>query len=150
MRKIILIFVFSLCYIVAQSQILKPASWGFSAKHIKGDVYEVHMTAAIQDGWKIYSQDTSPGGPDATSIKFSANPNILLGGKVKETGALKKKFEEVFDLDIYYYETKVDFAQVVKLKSGNGDRILKGKIIYMVCDKDQCINDEVGFSLVLK
>jgi DsbC/DsbD-like thiol-disulfide interchange protein len=136
--------------VTAKAQIVKPASWNFMAKKVKADLYELHMTATINEGWATYSQWTPEGGPEPTVISFDKNTNFLFGGKAKEVGIVKKKHEDVFDVDVHYFEHQVDFVQLVKLKNVKGDRKIKGKINYMVCDKSQCITDEVGFSVELK
>lgn len=136
--------------IATKAQIVKPASWTFTAKKIKADLYELHIAAMIKDGWATYSQWTPTGGPEPTVIGFDKNTNLLLGGKVKEVGAMKKKHEEVFDVDVHYYEKTVDFVQVLKVKDTKGSKVISGKINYMVCDKSQCITDEVGFEVMLK
>ena len=145
--------------VATKAQILKPASWNFTVKKIKADLYELHMSATIRDGWAVYSQWTPEGGPEPTVISFDKNPNLLLGGKVKELGTMKKKHEEVFDVDVHYFEKTVDFVQVLKIKNPSlatpslpkGARgMISGKINYMVCDKSQCITDEVGFNVLLK
>jgi DsbC/DsbD-like thiol-disulfide interchange protein len=145
------LLVFVLLVIATEAQIVKPTSWSFSSSPIKGKagMYEVHMTVAIQNGWTIYSQWTPDGGPEPTVIKFRPNTNVLLGGKAKELGAKKVKHEKVFGVDVHHFEKKVDFVQVVKLKSAKGDRIIKGTIKYMTCDKSQCISDEVEFNIPL-
>jgi len=136
--------------LATQARIVKPVSWNFTSKKIKGDVYEVHMSAAIIDGWNIYSQWTPDGGPEPTVIKFLPNSNLLLGGKAKEVGTKKIKHEAVFDVDVHFFEKKVEFVQVVKVKTAKGVKVLKGRINYMTCDKGQCITDEVEFSIELK
>lgn len=136
--------------VAAKAQIVKPASWNFTVKKVRADLYELHMTATIKDGWAIYSQWTPEGGPERTVISFDKNANLLLGGKVKEGGTMKKKHEEVFDVDVHYFEHQVDFVQLLKIKNMKGERTIKGKINYMVCDKSQCITDEAPFSVVLK
>jgi DsbC/DsbD-like thiol-disulfide interchange protein len=151
-KVIVLVLGLVLLNIAVHAQIVKPASWSFSASPVKGKtgIYEVHLTATIQDGWTIYSQWTPADGPEPTVIKFSPNSNVLLGGKAKELGAKKVKHEEVFGVDVHYFEKKVDFVQIVKLKSAKGDKVIKGKINYMTCDKNQCITDEVEFNIPLK
>jgi hypothetical protein len=64
-----------------KAQILKPVKWSFTATKVKADVYEVHITAAIDKTWKIYSGGTPDGGPQPTLVKFKPNANVLLGGK---------------------------------------------------------------------
>lgn len=148
--KKILLMILLFAVIVAEAQIIKPTTWSFMSKEIKPKLYELHLTATVKDGWAIYSQWTQEGGPEPTIITFEKNSNLLLGGKVKEMGMMKKKHEEVFGVDVHYYEKKIDFVQIVKAKNEKGNKIISGKVNFMNCDKEQCITDEVSFNVQLK
>ncbi|WP_316794274.1 protein-disulfide reductase DsbD domain-containing protein [Pedobacter frigoris] len=112
---------------------------------------KVSMTAVIEKGWHIYSQNTPDGGPSATKVTFAKNPLVLLGGKVKEVGEMHKVHEEAFGVDVWYYKDKVDFVQIIKLKKPGVKTILTGTVEFMVCDDHQCLPvEEVGFSIELK
>ncbi|WP_316788799.1 protein-disulfide reductase DsbD domain-containing protein [Pedobacter frigoris] len=164
MKRSKLIIFFLILAVVTQAQILKPVKWTFSGVPVKGKagIYEVHMTAMIDKGWKTYSQSTPEDGPVATVVKFKPNPLVLLGGKVKEVGEMHKVHEEAFGVDVWYYKDKVDFVQVVKLKNAlsphKGDLsqrerevILQGTVAFMVCDAHQCLPvEEIEFSVELK
>ena len=67
--------------------------------------------------WHTYSQFTPDGGPVATQFSFAKNPLYTLEGKVKENGNLIQKHEAVFGVDVKYFSEKVDFVQVVKMKT---------------------------------
>lgn len=133
-----------------QAQILKPIKWSFTAVRKSASIYEVHMTASIEKGWTTYSQWTPEGGPEPTVVTFNKNANVLLGGKVKEIGELKKKHEDTFGVNVHYFAGKVDFIQVVKLKKMM-PTTLSGSITTMACDKERCLPpEEVTFTLKLK
>src|SRR5690606_29358094 len=125
-----IILCFVLLGITGQAQILKPVKWSFSGAPVKGKagMYEVRMTAVIENGWKIYSQTTPEGGPLATKVTFTKNPLVLLGGKVKEVGDLHKVPEPAFGVDVWYYSTKVDFVQIIKLKKPGMKTSLSGTV----------------------
>jgi len=147
MKKIIFLLLL-LTAIAAQSQ--NPVKWNFTAKKIADKTYELHIRVKIENGWSIYSQTTPDGGPLATSIHFSKNPLTVLDGKIKEVGAMKKKHEKVFNVDVHYYKDKVDFVQVVKLKT-NAKTSVSGTVEFMVCDEEQCLPpEEVPFKIKLQ
>jgi hypothetical protein len=124
-----------------------PVQWQFTSKKIKDKTYEVHITATIEEPWNIYSQSTPDGGPVPTKIAFARNPLIDPSGKIKEVGTLKKKFEDVFDVDVLYYKNKVDFVQVVTLKSKVKTN-LTGSVEFMVCNDEECLPPStVNFSI---
>jgi hypothetical protein len=148
-----LIVAFVLLNIAVQAQILKPVKWTFISSPIKGKagIYEVKMTAVIDKGWHIYSQSTPQGGPEPTVVKIKPNPLLLLGGKVKELGRLHKDTSQEFGVDVWSYDGKVEFVQIVKLKKQGVKTNLSGTVEFMVCDENQCLPpEEVEFNIPLK
>jgi len=126
-----------------------PVKWSFDAKKKGVNLYELHLTAEINDPWHIYSQFTPKGGPLPTSISFVKNPLIIMVGTAKEEGKIQKKHEDVFDLDVKYYNNQVTFVQLVKLKK-NVKTNISGEISFMVCTDRQCLPPaEVPFSIKL-
>jgi len=126
-----------------------PVKWNFAATKISGNTYEVHLTADIQEGWHIYSQTTPSGGPLPTKIVFRKNPIALVSGTAKETGKLEQHYEEVFGVDVKFYSGKIDFVQVVKLKTAV-KTTLTGTVEYMACMNDKCLPPaKQNFSIAL-
>ena len=124
--------------------------WNFSAKKIADKTYEVTMTAAVQSPWHIYSQTTPDGGPLPTKITYSKNPLITIEGAAKESGKVITKHEEVFGVDVIYFDGNVIFTQTVKLKT-NAKTNLSGRFEYMVCNDAQCLPPTtVNFSVPLQ
>lgn len=120
------------------AQVLNPVNWTVTSKKIKDKTYEVHMTATINKGWHIYSQSTPEGGPIPTSISFTKNPLFELDGKTKESGKLEQRHEEIFGVDVKQFSNKVDFIQVVKLKSPVKTSA-NISVEYMLCNDRQCL-----------
>lgn len=104
-----------LLVLTSGAMIQAQVEWKYAAKKIGDKTYELRVTAEIDEPWKIYSQQTPQGGPLPTTFKFLSNPLVQLSGSVKEVGDLKIYHEEVFDVDVYAYEEKVEFVQVIKL-----------------------------------
>lgn len=149
MRKIILLLLACAGIGSVLSAQSNEVSWNFSAKKIADNTYEVHFTATIQSPWHIYSQNIAEGGPIPTSFLFNKNPLVTISGKPKEVGKMIQKHEEVFDMQVKYYEKKVDFVQVVKLKS-NIKTNFSGSIEYMTCTDEKCLPPKTqSFSLAV-
>jgi len=138
MKKTILFFFASFIFAGSFAQMENPVKWTYTAKKIKGDVYELHMTAVLEPKWHIYSQDIKGDGPVPTSFTFDKNPLIKTDGKVVELGKLEKEYDKNFGMNLKFYGNKVDFVQKVKLKSAV-NTIAKGKITYMVCNDKKCL-----------
>ena len=109
------------------------------------------MTANIQPGWHLYSQ-TQPDDAIAIPTGFSINNNPLLklDGKIKEVGSMQKFMDEKLDISANQYAGKVDFVQIVKLKT-NAKTNLTGKVEYQTCNDERCLPPKtVNFSIAIK
>ena len=149
-KKMKYLFILPALMVFISLQAQDPVKWSFSAKKIADKTYELHMTASVEAPWSIYSQQTPDGGPLPTTFSFSKNPLVSMVGNVKEMGSIKKKFEEVFEVDVLYYKDKVDFVQTVKLKN-NIKTNITGTLEYMACNDEQCLPPrEVPFSVSIQ
>jgi hypothetical protein len=148
MKKIILAILILFAVVTAHAQILNPVHWVYSAKKIDDKTYELHITALIDDKWHVYSQDAGDG-PVPTSFNFTANPLLILDGKVKEVGTLEKIYDPNFRSELRYYEKQVDFIQKVKVRSAAAT-VIKGTVSFMVCNDRQCLPPkDIPFSIKL-
>ena len=131
-------------------QAQSPVHWTFSAKKMADKDYEITLTATVNSPWHIYSQHTPDGGPVATKISFNPNPLVKLDDDAKEVGELIKKREDVFDMDVKYFNGNVAFVQKVKMKA-NAKTKISGTVEFMVCNDTQCLPPtKVPFSIDLK
>ena len=128
-----------------------PVNWNFTSKKVSDKTFEVHLTANIQQGWHLYSQDQ----PDdaiaiPTSVKINNNPLLKLDGKVKEVGNMEKYKDKILGISAHQYSTKVDFVQVVKMKS-NALTNVSGSVAFQTCDDKKCLPVKtVNFNIALK
>jgi hypothetical protein len=149
MRKIILIFamvIFTVAAVFAQVQ--KPVKWAYSAKKINSTEAILYIKATLSDNWHIYSQNTPDGGPVKTSFVFNKSKDFNLVGKTAEPTPITK-FEDVFKLNVKYFEKSVIFTQKIKLNKGV--TVVKGTVESMACNDKQCLPpEEVEFSIPVK
>jgi DsbC/DsbD-like thiol-disulfide interchange protein len=132
------------------AQSASKVSWKYSAKKLEGDQYEIRLSATIQPGWHLYSQNQTK---DAialpTTIQFNKNPLVTITGKVKEVGKLYDEVEKATKTRSRFYKETVEFVQVISLK-GAAKTAINGEIEFMVCDDKQCLPPEtVKFSVKL-
>jgi DsbC/DsbD-like thiol-disulfide interchange protein len=122
-------------------------SWQFSSLKQSGSEWKLLFTAVLDPGWHLYSQSTPAGGPMAVRFDFSKPHGYRLAGGVKEAGVLKSGYDEVFMMDVSWYENNVIFMQAVKM-AGKGSRSkVTGEISYSVCSGEMCTPGSVRFDL---
>jgi thiol:disulfide interchange protein DsbD len=121
----------------AFAQIENPVKWSYTAKKVSDKVYDIYITATLDNKWHIYAQDAGEG-PEPTSLSFSKNPLVSLDGKIKEEGKLEKEYDQNFGSTLKFYSNKVSFVQRIKLKSPVAT-VLKGSVNYMVCNDRKCL-----------
>jgi thiol:disulfide interchange protein DsbD len=149
-RTIIFLLVFAVGSKLLHAQ-LNPVSWTFTSKKISDKTYELHLTATMQSGWHLYSQ-VQPEDAVAipTGFKLNNNPLVTLDGKIKEIGKMEKFHDAKLDISANQYAEKVDFVQVVKLKS-NVKTNITGSVEYQTCDDKKCLPPKtVTFSIPVK
>lgn len=150
MKKLLIVLLACVISLSLMAQMKKPVKWSFSAIKKSASLYELHITATIDSGWKIYAQHTPVGGPMPTGIAFNKNTNVLLSGNTKEVGKLLRVHEEAFGVDVLYYKGKVDFVQLLKTRHA-GTNAIAGKVVFMSCNDHECLPpDEVEFKVALK
>ncbi|HET9430855.1 MAG TPA: protein-disulfide reductase DsbD domain-containing protein [Chitinophagaceae bacterium] len=141
----------ALAFAVSALNAQNPVSWNFSSRKVADKTYEIHMTANIQPGWHLYSQN-QPEDAIAIPTGFTINNNPLLkfDGKIKEMGSLEKFHDKKLDVSANQYSDKVVFVQVVKLKA-NAKTNLTGSVEFQTCNDEKCLPPKtVNFNVALK
>lgn len=138
------------CTQFAFSQVSSPVKWSWKAELVSKGEYKVTFTAKLDANWHIYSQYITNDGPVPTSITFDKkNTDVTLLGKTTETGAkMHEGHDDMFDMEIKYFEGEMVCTQIVKTAKPT---TLSGVIEYMVCDDKTCLPPvDVNFSIDLK
>jgi thiol:disulfide interchange protein len=147
MNKIVLTLLTFLAFANINAQIVKPVKWTSKVEKISDTEFSLVMEGKIDDDWHVYSQFTPADGPLPAEFKFeNSKGNYELVGKVKES-PYKKQFNDVFEVDEYYFEKNVTFTQKVKILNKQL-AFIKASIDYQVC-KQACINENMSFKFVL-
>jgi len=127
---------------------MDPIRWKFEAKKIDSKKYEVVFKATIDAGWHLYSTTLPEGGPIPTSFNFSNPQGFQLVGSIKELDKAKKEHDEIFDMDVTYFDGTATFVQEVEL-TAEANTTASGTIEYQACFEDKCLFLEKDFSLSL-
>lgn len=147
MKKVLFLLLSFLTLFTAQGQMVNPVKWSSRVEKISDTEFNLVMEAKIDDDWHVYSQFTPEKGPLPAEFKFKdAKGNYELIGKVKES-PYKKQYNDVFEVDEYYFEKKATFTQKIKVTNPNFTT-LKASVDYQVC-KEVCINQDNIFTFQL-
>lgn len=147
MKKVLFLLLSFLTLFTTQGQMVNPVKWSSRVEKISDTEFHLVMEAKIDDDWHVYSQFTPENGPLPAEFKFKdAKGNYELIGKVKES-PYKKQYNDVFEVDEYYFEKKATFIQKIKVTNPNFTA-LKASVDYQVC-KEVCINQDNTFTFQL-
>jgi thiol:disulfide interchange protein len=142
MKKFLLSLVLLVSFL-GNSQILDPVKWKTKVVQKSDTEFELVMDATIDDEWHMYSQFTPDGGAQPLEFTYKdSKGNYTLVGKTKES-PYKKVFNDIFEVDEYYFAKTAQFKQVVKITNPK-IREIKVNAYYQVC-KEQCIQQDKDF-----
>ena len=138
-----LISIFSL-----NSQDIEPVEWQYDVNKINDTEYNISFSASILEGWKLYSQFSPDEGALPTSFSFINNTSDFEADELFNEDDYIVGFDNVFKMDLYYYENEANFNQNVKLLDEDLNQI-KVEIDYSSCDDELCIFRNETFNVVL-
>lgn len=147
MKKISGFILMLLVSLSSMAQSGTKVNWTYTVKKLSDKQYELKLTATVMPGWHLYSQVQSKEAIALpTKISFAKNPLVVFNGTVKEVGKLIEDFDKATQSKSRFYSNKVEFIQVVTLKS-KVKTVVNGNVEFMVCDDKQCLPpDELKFT----
>ena len=137
MKRFLLLLVVSFSFLVSFAQFAKPVKVTSSFKVTDATEGVLTFVATIDPGWHMYSTQVVPDGPTPTTINVEKISGAKLDGPLKTAKAPIKKFEDMFDADVYFFENTATFIQKVKLLGGKYE--VEGYLQYGACNDMNCI-----------
>jgi thiol:disulfide interchange protein DsbD len=125
------------------AQVQEPVKWKYSI----GKSSEIIFTTSIEPGWHLYDMNLPPGGPNPTAFIFENLTGVELLGKVTTLAGINTAFDDLFGMNISWYEGNPSFTQKLKIIDPEIFNI-QGYIDYMTCNDEYCIpcKEEFSFS----
>ncbi|GGX26246.1 protein-disulfide reductase DsbD family protein [Aquimarina muelleri] len=144
MRNLILLITLLFSTILF-SQTLDPIKWKASVEKETEDTYVLHFKATLDKGWHLYSQNEAEGdeiAPTPTEFTFDNTPQTYtLVGETNEPNGIEK-YDNIFEMDVKYFEDKAVFFQKIKLVDKNIKQI-NAEVFFSVCDDERCLAPEI-------
>jgi len=122
-----------------QSKILEPVKWKFTAEKTGSKKYDLFFKAHIDKGYHLYSLTIPENGPLPTEFSFETSENYKLIGKPVEVTKPIEQYDDVFEMNIKFFEDEAVFKQSIELTSNNNDIPVIGEIAYMTCNETGCV-----------
>lgn len=102
-----------------------------------GEFVDIRVTMDIAPTWHVYSTDGEDGGPTWTTINIEDIANAKAEGKLKAEGEKHEIFDDMFSMNVAYFEGKVTFTQRFKTEAGKKWHIA-GYFQYGACNNENC------------
>ena len=107
-----------------------------SIKQIAPDEVTISFSGTIASGWHVYSP-TENNGPTPASFNVDKIQGAKLVGGLKANKPATKKFEDMFEAEVSYYEHSVTFSQ--KLKLTDKTYSIEGYFEFGACNDESCM-----------
>ncbi len=101
-----------------------------------GAKYRIEVTATLEEGWHLYALDAPTDMANPTIFTFEESSNYTLIGEMSTD--VKPHVEEMFGVDVGYYEDRVTFQQEIKLTKSAGVEV-NFNVEWMLCNDMSCV-----------
>ena len=121
---------------VAFAQINTPVKCKTTWEVINDSVAELRISTMIDAGWHVYSTELEDG-PTAAVLVVETIEGMRLNGKLSFDGEEIAKYDEMFGMEVRYFENQVTFRQRFVIEKT--DYKLEGYFQYGACDDENCM-----------
>jgi len=149
MRIIFIALLTTIYSVNIQAQIIDPVKWTYSVKQLPNNEAELIFKAKIEPQWHMYSQFFEDGGPVKMTFSFEDTKEYKRLGKVAEVTKPKTEHDDIFDIDVQYFDNEAKLVQKIKIISTK-DFVVKGEFDYQVCYEDKCVLFTPDFEFSVK
>ena len=122
---------------MASAQETSPVNVSVSTENMPEDVVAVIFNVDMADGWHVYSTDMPEGGPVSASVTVEESDGMEQDGKLVFEGSEISTFDNMFGMDVRYFEKSVKFIQKFRKTAKTGSA--KGYFEYAACNDSMCI-----------
>ncbi len=153
LKKFIIGFVGTLSFLLfispVFSQVEEPVVWKFSTEKIDDTHINLVINADIEEHWHLYSQYFEVGGPMPLYFEFYQDDNFRIIDSVIESPDPIVEFDDVFGIEVKYFEHSATFIQQIEVFSDKGFNVT-GIVDGQACFEDgACIplNYDMAFEI---
>ena len=122
--------------VMTMAQIHEPIKCETSWKMVGDNVAELRIAAKIEAGWHVYSTELE-GGPTTAELVAETLDGARLDGKLTFEGKEIAKYDDMFGMDVRYFENEVTFIQRFVIEKENSK--VQGYFQYGACNDENCL-----------
>ena len=135
LQRLLLVAMAVVTFTASAQEVVK---WTSESTELGDGLYRLELRANIENGWHVY--DMGPyelGGPVATEVKLEPQAGVTPEGELQIEGELVRVYDDIYEMEIGYYEKAVTFAQEVRV-AGDAATV-KMTVDYMACNEGTCL-----------
>lgn len=122
---------------IALAQFQNPVTFSATQKKVSEDVLEVTFQGSVDAGWHVYGTDIADGGPTRAELTLETQKGVKPDGKLRATGKVQKKMDEMFSMEVSYMEGAASFVQRFTITEPEYE--VAGYLTYGACNDQNCI-----------
>ena len=119
------------------AQVMTPVHFSSALKTGGGAVAEIVFTATIDAGWHVYSTELGQDGPIEATFNVVKMEGAVTVGRLQPVGKVTKKFDQVFGMELKYFEQKAQFVQ--KIRFTKPQYTIDCFLEYGACSDEMCL-----------
>lgn len=114
-----------------------PVTFKVSRNQVSPTEIDVVFTGTIAAGWHVYSTDIGEDGPTPATLTTEKAEGAKAVGKLKAQGKEKNVMDEIFGMQVRYFENSVRFVQRYKIIAPKYH--IAGFLEYGACNDEMCM-----------
>ena len=119
------------------AQMVNPVHFKSQLKELKDGEAEILFSATIDAGWHVYSTNLGEDGPISASFNVVKMDGAEPVGKLQARGKEIKQFDNLFDMELRFFENAVTFAQKIRFTKPQYD--IDCYVEYGACNDQSCL-----------
>lgn len=137
MKKILSLALLLIATFCANAQMLDPVKFTSTLKTGNTSEGEIIFSGKIEKGWHVYSTGLGSDGPVSASFNVNKLDGVKLVGKLKPVGHEISNFDQMFGMNLRYFEHSVKFVQKVKFTKPN--YTIDAYLEFGACNDENCM-----------
>ena len=137
MKQLLTTILAVLIAMAAEAQMMDPVHFTSQLKTTGSDEAEIIFTATIDPGWHVYATDMGSDGPISATFNKVRMDGVETVGKLQPRGKLLKQYDQVFGMELRFFENTATFVQKIRFTKPNYD--IDCYLEYGACNDEMCM-----------